>query len=541
MASNDDSKPGSSGEAASAPTGIAASSVWRNPSAANQAKYHLKPLPEDFAPTPQESALIRMYDTIKNFTREAARWKEQKAREKLQAREDEFKKTLAKKRKNRRVRNPNSGAASGDDDEDDGDNVSEDEEAEAGSDMEEEQARQLEERRAAKLERLREEVESKQQKMQEQETKQESMRDHHLTTNEDVDLGPTLKRRKFTDKPDDASALLTSMMTANTPPHDFSKNSGISVVKGKYIYQSTATDGNHWAPPETPMNPNDGAFLVELENFDVREASNGKGNNTLAIKFFAPTDSKRFSLNIAGPDHNDFDSILLHFNPRQFERGGQLVINDKQTGVWGKALNLPLSQVPLIFGQTAITLQIQINSEGFDVFIEDKHCARLEHRKELPSKSCSLYLQFPSCDDYGSPENWMVYKAWWGNKPIMAKEDVASVPGVNSYNAMHPRKLFISALPRITSEAEVDIRRAELERAFRRFGGARGVSCIIPTNATFAFVEFEDDAMTDAAFTAMSSKYKINRARWTRHEALQDKRLKEEAARQGNTDASSAW
>ena len=75
------------------------------------------------------------------------------------------------------------------------------------------------------------------------------------------------------------------------------------------------------------------------------------------------------------------------------------MINDKQEGIWGQAIALPLSQVPLIFGQTSVTLIIQINGDGFDVFIENKHCVRLEHRKELPSKPCSLVLQFPSCDD----------------------------------------------------------------------------------------------------------------------------------------------
>jgi hypothetical protein len=103
-----------------------------------------------------------------------------------------------------------------------------------------------------------------------------------------------------------------------------------------------------------------------------------------------------------GSDHDDFNSILFHFNPRQHERGGQLVINDKQDGIWGQAIALPLSQVPLVFGQTSVTLQIQINGDGFDIFIQDQHCARLEHRKELPSKPSPLFLQFPSSDDYGS-------------------------------------------------------------------------------------------------------------------------------------------
>jgi hypothetical protein len=39
------------------------------------------------------------------------------------------------------------------------------------------------------------------------------------------------------------------------------------------------------------------------------------------------------------------------------------------------------------------------------------------------------------------PENWNVYKAWWGNKPIMAKGDVSGIAGVNSFNAIHPVSL----------------------------------------------------------------------------------------------------
>ena len=121
-------------------------------------------------------------------------------------------------------------------------------------------------------------------------------------------------------------------------------------------------------------------------------------------------------------------------------------MNDKQDGTWGKSIELPLSQIPLIFGEAATTLQIQITGEGFDIFLGDEHCARLEHRIELPSKPCSLFLQFPSCDDYASPENWTVYRAWWGNKPIMARGDVSGVAGVNGFNATHPVSFFLIGL-----------------------------------------------------------------------------------------------
>ena len=96
-------------------------------------------------------------------------------------------------------------------------------------------------------------------------------------------------------------------------------------------------------------------------------------------------------------------------------------------------------------------------------------------------------------------------------------------------------------MSKIPTEAEVDVRRAELERAFRKYGGARGVTCIVPTNTTFAFVEMENERMADLAMAEMSTKYKINRARWSRHEALQEKRATEEAAKQGKTNESSAW
>lgn len=102
------------------------------------------------------------------------------------------------------------------------------------------------------------------------------------------------------------------------------------------------------------------------------------------------------------------------------------------------------------------------------------------------------------------------------------------------------RKLFISGLSKISTQTEVDIRRAELERAFRKYGGARGVACIVPTNTTFAFVEMESERMADLALSEMSSKYRLNRARRSRHEALQEERAAKEAGTAGKKE-DSAW
>ena len=64
------------------------------------------------------------------------------------------------------------------------------------------------------------------------------------------------------------------------------------------------------------------------------------------------------------------------------------MVNDKKAGMWGQGINIPLSTLtlPLMFGEVACTLVVQINGEGFDVFMKGQHCARLEHRQPLPDK-----------------------------------------------------------------------------------------------------------------------------------------------------------
>jgi hypothetical protein len=182
--------------------------------------------------------------------------------------------------------------------------------------------------------------------------------------------------------------------------------------------------------------------------------------------------------------------VLFHFNPRQRERGGQVVINDKQQGIWGQGINIPLSQLPLMFGQVACTLVIQINGDGFDVFLEGVHCARLEHRKQLPSGKFSLFLQFPSTDDYGSPEVWTVYKVWWGNKSNMTGSDLSGVAGVNVFSALHPvrftkiqslcvRVLFQSECDKLSSLYPLFYRKSSSSVACTESPRKRKSTCIV--------------------------------------------------------------
>jgi RNA recognition motif-containing protein len=129
----------------------------------------------------------------------------------------------------------------------------------------------------------------------------------------------------------------------------------------------------------------------------------------------------------------------------------------------------------------------------------------------------------------------------------MAKIDnISNIAGVNSYDSLHPRKLFISGLSKIYNTNDVDIRRAQIERAFAKYGGARGAHVIIPIKSTFAFVEFESSKQADVALSEMStnnstllevsSKYRLNRARRSKHEALQEERTAKE--RNSGTTAS---
>jgi len=153
------------------------------------------------------------------------------------------------------------------------------------------------------------------------------------------------------------------------------------------------------------------------------------------------------------------------------------------------------------------------------------------------------------------PENWKVHRVWWGQKESMAAEGNNSVAGADTYDSVHPKKIFIQGLAKITSELEGTERRAELERAFHKYGGNEGMndyirnnkpipilshpshsSCFYatpffsgaivtaPLNCTFAFVELESEHQVELALLEQKSLYRMSKARRTRFEALQEQR-----------------
>lgn len=515
---------GDVGNGASAAT--AANQSWRNPSIPDQQQYSLQPFEDDFEPTPEEQSLLKMYQTIRSYEKAAARLKDAAARAKLAAREAEFQKQQGMSGEGRPAKRPKKKKAKAEtyDENDMLDGSDDSIVSDVNSEDEEEEEKTAEE----KLQALRNEVEAK----MKAEAKQEELRKELLAgTGTGEDEGPMLKRKRAEQT---EFSLISSLANRGTPPHDFSKKLKLGPLNGRKLFPTTR-EQDEWTPDSNASSPDDGALTLELNDFDVSKAMNGGGNNTVAIKFMAPENSKRFSINIAGPDHHNFESVLFHVNPRQRERGGQLVLNNKQEGTWGQAINIKLNSIPKIFTDHACTFIIQINGEGFDVFLNNRHIARLEHREELASGRISLYLNFPATDDYGKPESWTVYKVWWGNKPSMAKGDMSRVAGYKTFNSIHPRKLFISKLTKMRTDPEVDLRRSELEREFGQYGGGR-FTVSVQKHSTFAFVEFETERAADLALQEMQGQYRIDRARKTRHEILQEERKRQEKMKESEWD-----
>mmetsp|Transcript_27126 Transcript_27126/g.54262 ORF Transcript_27126/g.54262 Transcript_27126/m.54262 type:complete len:540 (+) Transcript_27126:77-1696(+) len=399
----------------------------------------------------------------------------------------------------------------------------------------------VEEKRERKLQALREEVAGTNLALEKrrQEEEEEKILIHlGETTDGRSTFSENIKKksRNEFDEEDDQPSLIGKLRErrgAPTPPHDFNTALDMSIDTGRMLFPTNpnADPKEGWTPTvpsqSASMFADDGPGPLELKlvQFESARAAMGLGNNTLAIKFTAPDDSKRFSLNIAAAKHNSFQDVLLHFNPRQFAKHGQLIINNRQDGTWGQGISVPLATLPLMFGQPC-TVVVQIHGDGFDIFVSGKHCARLEHRSQLPQGKCDLVLQLPNTDDYGSPESWTVHKVWWGHKMFMAESNVSHVPGFNAVSQIHKKKIFVHGLTKISTEQDIDLRRAELERAFKPFSGLQGATVIVPSQSTFAFVEFDDESQAKRALVCpvLLEKFRMNLARRTRHEVLEEKR-----------------
>ena len=70
-----------------------------------------------------------------------------------------------------------------------------------------------------------------------------------------------------------------------------------ALAKGTVLFPaSNDADQKNWSPPDWANSPNEGCLELELPDFESSQAQAGAGNNTLAVKFTSPEDSKRFRL-----------------------------------------------------------------------------------------------------------------------------------------------------------------------------------------------------------------------------------------------------
>lgn len=314
------------------------------PSGASYPAY-LEPLTE------QEQALLDTYAAIKGYEREAARLKAEEAKRRLEEADERYRAKVRERE------------GTTDRDEDAVEEVEEKvHDEEQGSEPEDDETKQKRIQREKEISQLRRDVAAARTAKEDQETKQrvkkereealrkellgeqsavpetkKRSRDDEESDEDESDegleesafTGPSIKKKRVNtagwDDFKPQPSLIANIGGDSTPPHDFSKKMGMSKssLDGTILFPK---DGiQPWTPPTNPYDFLDGHLELQLDDFDPTQLGEyGTGNNTLAVKFHAPDDSSRFSINIAA-NNDGYENILFHFNPRHFQRGGQLV------------------------------------------------------------------------------------------------------------------------------------------------------------------------------------------------------------------------
>jgi len=314
------------------------------PSGASYPTY-LEPLTE------QEQSLLDTYAVIKSYEKEAARLKAEEAKRRLDEADERYR---AKVREMEGVNEINEEEADKTKPESQRRESHEDYESEQDEESKQKhlqrekeisqlrrevaKAREAKDNEEAKHklkrekeEALRKDMLGEQSTTEQTENKKRSRESHEDEADETEDktfTGPSIKKKRVKSSERDdfqpQPSLIANIGGDSTPPHDFSKKMGMSKTSldGTTLFPK---DGSiqPWTPPSKPHDFIDGCLELELCDFDPMAL--GEGNNTVAIKFHAPDESSRFSVNIAQQDHGGYENILFHFNPRHFQRGGQLV------------------------------------------------------------------------------------------------------------------------------------------------------------------------------------------------------------------------
>jgi hypothetical protein len=137
------------------------------------------------------------------------------------------------------------------------------------------------------------------------------------------------------------------------------------------------------------------------------------GNNTLTLQASMPNDGMRFALNIiAQSTYEEDGDIAMHFNPRR-HRGGQIVLNNRVGGRWGRGLTLNRGAEIFTSGEI-FELKILFSAECFAFYVNDKWFCDMEYRTPLPDGQ-PLLMWFGLADDFGHPDALALDWVHWGH------------------------------------------------------------------------------------------------------------------------------
>eukprot|EP01084_Bolivina_argentea_P164384 285781_1 len=159
------------------------------------------------------------------------------------------------------------------------------------------------------------------------------------------------------------------------------------------------------------------SLILPLDNFGFDDEGQ---KQTLVMRITVPKDSTTWAINICPRKHDEFMNVLFHFNPRQREKGGTLIQNDRKASTWKNAEKLSLKYLPALFGRT-FDFAVQVNEDGFHTAVDTVYATTFLHRTllhELEDPN-SMILQVLCTDDYGNPEAIVVHQIYWGHKPAI--------------------------------------------------------------------------------------------------------------------------
>lgn len=170
-----------------------------------------------------------------------------------------------------------------------------------------------------------------------------------------------------------------------------------------------------------------------------------EGRDTLVLTATVTASSEKYALNILplNPDDQNRDDpseILVHFNPRQYDRGGRVVLNNKTEGNWGRNDTAPLREKPPMFCLDHAQYVIQVTSTGFRFIVNGHVAGFFGCRTKPPAANDTLLLHFPPRDDYSNPHFWTIHSVWWGpGAQLQGGGERTAWAQKSSHNSSHRR------------------------------------------------------------------------------------------------------